>query len=177
VAGYLLDLTTGETLGADAIMNPQIPYGEDVMARITHALQQADGRDTLQQIIVEGLNHLAQGLCTRAGRRSDEIAEAVVVGNTTMHHLFLGLPVRQLGLSPYVPAVADALNVKARDLGLALAPGAYVHLLPNIGYAPGYRSLGRGQDRPGPGHRHQHRSRSQSGRPIADLLHRFWASL
>jgi len=132
VAGYLLDLTTGETLGADAIMNPQIPYGEDVMARITYALQGVDGRDTLQQAIVEGLNHLAQGLCTRAGRRPDEVAEAVVVGNTAMHHLFLGLPVGQLGLSPYVPAVADALDVKARDLGLALAPGAYVHLLPNI---------------------------------------------
>jgi uncharacterized 2Fe-2S/4Fe-4S cluster protein (DUF4445 family) len=132
VAGYLLDLTTGETLGADAIMNPQIPYGEDVMARITHALHQADGRDTLQRVIVEGVNHLTQGLCTRAGRCPDEIAEAVVVGNTAMHHLFLGLPVSQLGLSPYVPAVADALDVKARDLRLALAPGAYVHLLSNI---------------------------------------------
>ena len=55
-----------------------------------------------------------------------------MVGNTAMHHLFLGLPVSQLGLAPYVPAVADALDVKARDLGLAFAPGAYVHLLPNI---------------------------------------------
>ncbi len=132
VAGYLLNLTTGETLASDAIMNPQIPYGEDVMARITHALQQADGRATLQQVIVEGLNHLAQGLCTRAGRHPAEVAEAVVVGNTAMHHLFLGLPVSQLGLAPYVPAVADPLDVKARDLGLAFAPGAYVHLLPNI---------------------------------------------
>jgi uncharacterized 2Fe-2S/4Fe-4S cluster protein (DUF4445 family) len=132
VAGYLLDLTTGETLGSTAIMNPQIPYGEDVMARITYALQEADGRATLQRVVVEGLNRLAQDLCTRADCQPGEIAEAVVVGNTAMHHLFLGLPVGQLGRSPYVPAVADALDVKARDLGLALAPGAYVHLLPNI---------------------------------------------
>jgi uncharacterized 2Fe-2S/4Fe-4S cluster protein (DUF4445 family) len=132
VAGYLLDLTTGETLIADAIMNPQIPYGEDVMARITHAMQQAEGRATLQRVVVEGLTHLAQGLCARAGRRPDEIAEAVVVGNTAMHHLFLGLPVGQLGLAPYAPAVTDALDVKARDVGLAFAPGAYVHLLPNV---------------------------------------------
>ncbi len=131
VAGYLIDLTTGQTLGADAIMNPQIPYGEDVMARITYALE-TEGRATLQQVIVAGLNHLAEELCTSAGRRPDEIAEAVGVGNTAMHHLFLGLPVSQLGLAPYVPAVADALDVKARDLGLAFAPGAYVHLLPNI---------------------------------------------
>jgi uncharacterized 2Fe-2S/4Fe-4S cluster protein (DUF4445 family) len=31
-----------------------------------------------------------------------------------------------------VPAVRDALDVKARDAGLHLAPGARVHLLPNI---------------------------------------------
>jgi len=132
VAGYLLDLVSGETLGADAIMNPQIPYGEDVMARLTFALQEAEGRGTLQRVIVEGLDRLTQALCTGAGRQPDEIADAVVVGNTAMHHLFLGLPVGQLGRAPYVPAVSDALDVKARDLGLALSPGAYVHLLPNI---------------------------------------------
>jgi uncharacterized 2Fe-2S/4Fe-4S cluster protein (DUF4445 family) len=58
--------------------------------------------------------------------------EAVVVGNTAMHHLFLGLPVRQLGLAPYVAAVATPLDIRASDIGLALAQGAIVHLLPNI---------------------------------------------
>ncbi|MFZ5917645.1 MAG: ASKHA domain-containing protein [Chloroflexota bacterium] len=132
VAGYLLDLTSGQTLGADAIMNPQIPYGEDVMARITFALQEKDGVVTLQRAIVQGLNQLLQGLCARVGRGTADVAEAVVVGNTAMHHLFLGLPVGQLGLAPYVPAVVDPLDVKARDVGLTLAPGAGVHLLPNI---------------------------------------------
>ena len=49
-----------------------------------------------------------------------------------MHHLFLRLPVKQLAVSPFVPAVSRALEVKARELGLDIAPGAYVHLLPNI---------------------------------------------
>jgi uncharacterized 2Fe-2S/4Fe-4S cluster protein (DUF4445 family) len=49
-----------------------------------------------------------------------------------MHHIFLGLPVRQLVYSPFVPAVSRAVDIKARDLGLHIAPGAYVHLLPNI---------------------------------------------
>jgi uncharacterized 2Fe-2S/4Fe-4S cluster protein (DUF4445 family) len=35
-------------------------------------------------------------------------------------------------LAPYVPALADSYDLKARDLGLRLAPGANVHLLPNI---------------------------------------------
>jgi len=58
--------------------------------------------------------------------------DAVVVGNTAMHHLFAGLPVAQLGAAPYVPAVGEALDIQAREVGLELAPGAYVHLPPNI---------------------------------------------
>jgi uncharacterized 2Fe-2S/4Fe-4S cluster protein (DUF4445 family) len=49
-----------------------------------------------------------------------------------MHHLFLKLPVEQLSLAPYVPGVGTALDVKARDVGLHIAPGGYIHLLPNI---------------------------------------------
>jgi uncharacterized 2Fe-2S/4Fe-4S cluster protein (DUF4445 family) len=40
--------------------------------------------------------------------------------------------VDQLARAPYVPAVASPLDIKARALGLRIAPGAYVHLLPNI---------------------------------------------
>jgi uncharacterized 2Fe-2S/4Fe-4S cluster protein (DUF4445 family) len=54
------------------------------------------------------------------------------VGNTAMHHLFLRLPVKQLALSPFVPAASRALEVRAGELGLNIAPGAYIHLLPNI---------------------------------------------
>jgi uncharacterized 2Fe-2S/4Fe-4S cluster protein (DUF4445 family) len=42
------------------------------------------------------------------------------------------LPVQQLALSPFLPAVSGALDIKAREIGLRIAPGAYVHLLPNI---------------------------------------------
>ena len=38
VAGYLVDLVHGETLAMRGIMNPQIAYGEDVMARIAYTL-------------------------------------------------------------------------------------------------------------------------------------------
>lgn len=80
----------------------------------------------------EAINQLAVDLCAEVGTSTEEIVELVVVGNTAMHHLFLGLPVSQLVQSPFVPAVGQALDIKARDLGLHIAPGAYVHLLPNI---------------------------------------------
>jgi uncharacterized 2Fe-2S/4Fe-4S cluster protein (DUF4445 family) len=50
-----------------------------------------------------------------------------------MHHLLLGLPVRQLGRAPFVAALHAPTDVKARDLGLSFCPGANVHLVPNVG--------------------------------------------
>jgi uncharacterized 2Fe-2S/4Fe-4S cluster protein (DUF4445 family) len=132
LAAYLVDLASGETLALAGAMNPQIAYGEDVMARIGHAIRHPDGAEQLRSAIVEALNTLAEGLCTQAGRRTSEIADAVIVGNTAMHHLFLGLPVRQLGLAPYVATESNALDLPSQEVGLVLAPGAYVHLLPNI---------------------------------------------
>ena len=78
------------------------------------------------------LNPAILMLDQRSRLQAREIIEAVVVVNTDMHHLFLGLPVAQLAVSPFVPAVGKALDVKARDLGMRIAPGAYVHLPPNI---------------------------------------------
>jgi len=132
VAAYVVDLDTGVTLDSAGIMNPQIAYGEDVMARITYVMK-GDGRlEELQNAIVSGLNDLVGEICRKVGRKGTDIVEAVLVGNTCMHHLVLGLPVAQMGLSPYLAALADPYDLKARDIGLQLAPGANVHLLPNI---------------------------------------------
>jgi uncharacterized 2Fe-2S/4Fe-4S cluster protein (DUF4445 family) len=132
LAGYLIDLTTGETLGAAGVMNPQIAYGEDVMARITYAMQGPEQAAVLHGVIADGLNDLALTLCQASGRSCNEMVEAVVVGNTCMHHLVMGLPVDQLGRAPFTAVLGESYDIKARDIGLQAAPGAYVHLLPNI---------------------------------------------
>ena len=132
IAAYLIDLETGQTLASRGIMNPQIAYGEDVIARLAFAWREPAGAEKMQGLIVEPINQVAGAMCAEGGFDPASIVEAVVVGNTAMHHLFLRLPVEQLARAPYVPAVASALDVKARDLGLEIAPGAYVHLLPNI---------------------------------------------
>ncbi len=132
IAGYLVDLDSGETLAAQGLMNPQINYGEDIVSRLTYAMKSPSGHKKLMEVAVEALDQLAQDLCAEIGVAPEEILEAVVVGNTAMHHLLLGLPVRQLALAPFVAASSGHLDLKARDIGLDLAPGAYVHLPPNI---------------------------------------------
>ena len=132
IAGYLVDLETGKTLASVGIMNPQISYGEDVITRIGRARESPAEAARLQNVVITALSQIAIDLCGEVKTRPENIVEAVVVGNTAMHHLFLRLPVAQLGLAPYVPAASQALDVKAREIGLNIAPGAYVHLLPNI---------------------------------------------
>lgn len=132
IAGYLLDLSTGQVLASKGAMNPQIAYGEDVISRITLATGSIKEAGRLRKLAVIAVNQLARDLCAEVGVKAQDIVEAVVVGNTAMHHLLLGLPVEQLALSPYVPAVKGALDIKARDIGLKVSPGGYVHLLPNI---------------------------------------------
>lgn len=132
IAAHLVDLASGRSLVAAGEMNPQIAFGEDVMARIAYAMGGEAQARGLQAAVVGCIDGLAARLCEEVGRSPDAIVEAVVVGNTAMHHLFLGLPVAQLGAAPYVPVESASVDVKARDLGLRIAAGAYVHLLPNV---------------------------------------------
>lgn len=132
IAGYLVDLETGENLAAMGVMNPQIGYGEDVISRLAHANRSAESAHALAQVVREALDDLSGTLAAQAGVARQQIAEACLVGNTAMTHLLLELPVRQLAVSPFVAATSSALDVKARDLGLELAAGAYLHVLPSI---------------------------------------------
>ena len=131
VAVYLCNLNNGQVVATESMMNPQVIFGEDVMTRITYAMNDQDkGLKRLQEAIIEGMNRLAQSAGRSAGIMPEEILEMVVVGNTAMHHIFLGIDPQYLGLSPFAPAVHHSLDIKARDLGLKIHPAANVHLLP-----------------------------------------------
>lgn len=132
IAAFLVDIETGETLAQAGAMNPQISYGEDVISRISYANKDEGARKELQRIVVKRLNELIQELCASIGASSNAIVEAVAVGNTVMHHAFLGLPLRQLGVSPFSPAIEGSVWEAAKDVGLDTAVGARIYLPPNI---------------------------------------------
>ncbi|NQT56225.1 MAG: DUF4445 domain-containing protein, partial [Desulfobacteraceae bacterium] len=132
VAGYLVDLETGRSLKANGVMNPQIAHGEDVITRIDLARRNGADARLMRKMAVEAINELIADLVSQVDASPEDISEAVVVGNTAMHHLFLGLPVDQLARAPHVPGVGHAVELKAREAGLSASPGGYVHLPPNI---------------------------------------------
>ena len=132
LAAYLVDLASGATLARVGAMNPQTAYGEDVVTRITYANTAVGAAQLLHERLVDELNRMVGELCTRAGAHRGQIVDAVVVGNTAMHHFVAGLPVRQLGEAPYVASVSDPVVVRAEEIGVQLDSGATLYLPPNI---------------------------------------------
>ena len=132
LAAYLVNLKTGETVVRAGAMNPQISFGEDVISRISYAGHEPDGSKKLHSVLVGTLNELVSDMCAEAHVSPSSVLDAVLVGNTAMHHLFAGLPVEQLGRAPYAPAFTGPLTIAATELGLNLGPGASVYLPPVI---------------------------------------------
>jgi uncharacterized 2Fe-2S/4Fe-4S cluster protein (DUF4445 family) len=133
VAAFLVDLQSGQRLASLAIENPQSAWGADVISRVNHAVVQPRGGDELREAALTALNALARDLCQAVAASAADIVDVVVCGNTAMQHLLLGLPVSQLGRAPFVAAVRQEIDVNARELGLLVCPGAYVHVAPGVG--------------------------------------------
>ena len=130
VAGHLCDLRTGEILATESMMNPQVAYGEDLMSRISYAVENKNGLDKMHKAIIDTLNKLAAQAARSAGLQARNIQEAVFVGNTTMVHILLGIHPVELGGAPFALANRDSMDVTAKEMGLRLHPGARVHILP-----------------------------------------------
>lgn len=132
IAGYLLDMESGAVLGSEAIMNPQIAYGEDIISRLSYALEGSNNAKRLAECVKQGINTLSSNLVTEIGHAAEDIEEVVIVGNTAMHHILLGLSLKQLVRSPFLPVSTAPLDVRVRDLGLNGAPGARAYFPPLI---------------------------------------------
>jgi uncharacterized 2Fe-2S/4Fe-4S cluster protein (DUF4445 family) len=133
IATYLYNLADGALLDMRSASNPLAPYGADIISRLSHAQRSAENGARLQRILVKALNLLLERCTEAVGSMPGDVEEVVVVGNSGMHHLFLNLAAGQLISAPYVPAIRRSLVIKARELSLAVASGAYIYLPPLVG--------------------------------------------
>ncbi len=130
VAGYLCDLTDGSLVATASMMNPQVVYGEDVMSRISYTITHPEGLEQMNRAILDGLNGTIEEAAALAGIMRTDIVDMTIVANTCMHHLFLNIDPRNIGRSPFPPALHHSIDVKARDVGIKIARGGYIHVLP-----------------------------------------------
>ncbi|MDD1779415.1 MAG: ASKHA domain-containing protein [Candidatus Helarchaeota archaeon] len=137
LAGYLINLTNGKVVAAGSLMNPQIPYGEDVIARLNYPQP-----DKLQAAVVKGINEILDDLKGKTGINSMEIYEMTAVGNTVMHHLFLNLNSPYLGFTPFPPVIRSSVVVSSRDVRININSAGKIYCLPVIAGFVGADTVG-----------------------------------
>lgn len=132
IIGYLIDLTTGKLVNAESLENPQIIHGEDIISRISSTMRNQEKLEELRKLAVEGVNRVIHETCEKASIKPRDVYEMTVVGNTAMHHIFLGIQPKYLALSPYVPVIKRSINLRAKELGVDINPTGNIHVLPVI---------------------------------------------
>jgi uncharacterized 2Fe-2S/4Fe-4S cluster protein (DUF4445 family) len=130
IAAYLTSLETGQVLATESAMNPQVARGDDVISRLYFTTHEPGGLAELQRAVSDEVQKLATRAVERCGATLDDIFDVVMVGNTAMHHLFLGLDSRALGSAPFAPAVQGPVDAQAADIGLHFRRGCRLHVLP-----------------------------------------------
>ena len=127
----LFDMTDGSCRATEAALNPQTQFGDDVISRIAYA--ENDGKFAeLHDAIINGINALIEKLCEKAEIETSRIYEVCAVGNTTMSHILVGLPITQLGQAPYQAHSLDAHDIAGGDLGLLMNSAGRIHTVENI---------------------------------------------
>src|SRR6266550_3497024 len=132
VVTTLVELESGEQLGSVSSLNPQAVFGGDLMSRIAFAQFDPGNLRKLHTRIIGLLNRHIEEACRQSGVLAKWIYKVVVVGNTCMHHLLLGIDPSHVGLAPYAPVMRHPLVLPARELFLKIAPEARVCLLPLV---------------------------------------------
>jgi uncharacterized 2Fe-2S/4Fe-4S cluster protein (DUF4445 family) len=125
LVAQLVDLSSGEVLAVETALNPQARLGADVMTRIQHDLRH---RGELTKVIRESLGAMLARMA--AGR---ELEEALLAGNTAMHHLFCGLSVEPLSRVPFESPQLGSYLTTAAELEWPCAVRGHVLFLPCLG--------------------------------------------
>ena len=126
----LFDLASGRRLAVASAIDPQVAMGEDVISRIQLAVSDPKASVELRECLVSGLDRLLRAVCAGARASPGLVFDICAVGNTYMHHSFLGLPLGSLAEAPYSPASTAAREMAAGATGLRVNRNARAFLPP-----------------------------------------------
>ncbi len=142
LVAQLLDLATGRVLGTRTALNPQARDGADVMSRVGAALA-GDGAERLQRVIRDRVAAMVAALLEDVAPSLGALRRGVLVGNSAMHHLFLGRDLAPLARAPFLPDLPGAGWMDGASLAWpARAARARVCFLPCLGGFVGSDILG-----------------------------------
>ncbi len=131
VVVHLVDLTTGESLAAEATYNSQMRYGEDYIQRIIYA-EEHDAFSEMQELIVSDINGLIEQVAASAGVRVEDIFAAMCAGNTAMLHFLFGLDPTRIRRDPYIPSANFVPPLRAREVGVRINERGLLFSMPSV---------------------------------------------
>lgn len=130
LAMYLVDLSNGKIIDKISSINSQVKYGLDVMTRISFEYENENGKNLLQDEIIQSINNLIDELVNKNEIGRSQIKKLVIGANTTMLHMLVGEDVKSLGKFPYKAKFLHSLKIDSKNIGINLS--AKVYTLPNV---------------------------------------------
>lgn len=129
----------GKEIAVESMLNPQQPYGADVVSRIQRAMKV--DREALTEVIRKGMTTLILRCCEKAEISPREISVVSIVANPCMQQLFMGLDVSNLAAVPFAPVITKADIVEAKDY-LPVCENAALLIVPDISGYVGADTMG-----------------------------------
>ena len=118
LALYLLDLNEGRIISVLSKVNAQRSYGSDVISRINYTMENKNGLEELNKCVINQINEMIDEISKINNINKDEIYNIVVVGNTTMIHMLMKVPCKNIAIAPFIPSFTEKYECGALDIGI-----------------------------------------------------------
>lgn len=132
LVAYLYDLQTEECIDIYSALNPQKAFGADIISRIEYSGRSTETADTIRTVLIDAINGIMAKMCESNFVPQSNIRKIVFVGNTTMMHFVMALPVNSLAVAPFNPVTTELRRLKAVKLGLHLSADAEAVIFPSV---------------------------------------------
>jgi uncharacterized 2Fe-2S/4Fe-4S cluster protein (DUF4445 family) len=110
IAAALFELATGRLLDFRTAANPQLPWGDEIITRLEVAARDVEIAGSLRDLVWETVRGMVRSLARRSSISMGQISRVVVVANSAVHHLALGMDVAPLLTPPFAPAASGAVS-------------------------------------------------------------------
>jgi len=132
VVGTLWNLLSFQEIAISAKTNPQGNFGGDVISRINYANQSDENLKELKEAIGVCLNEIVQDFVKNNHLKIGDLIKIVIVGNTTMSHLLLGVSPKSLAIAPFEPVFLIKESFTPKEISIEASDMCKTTLLPNI---------------------------------------------
>jgi len=132
IAAYLYELTEKKLVAVESMLNPQKKYGADVISRIDYSSESEDNSIRITNLIRNALTDLINKLIYSTEHSLSDIYLVTIAGNTTMLHILLGLPCRNIAIAPFIPVTLSECILYPEEFGMEINEAGRVLVMPSV---------------------------------------------